>query len=277
MGYSGHRVTMSGSNDREVPAVDVFDREGPWTQEAYLALPADGRVELVDGTLLVGPSTTPDRAQAVQSLRDALDGALPEGLKVIGSVPIRLGPDCVLVPDLVVTRADQDEPEPEAEPEQEPEPEQDAASEAEAGPEPEPEKKDEAAAAAEEPDAEKPAAEEPEPEPSQPRILDAADALLVVELVGREHGAADRTFKPQIYARSGIPYSLLIDYEFPFGLASMIIGGRYHEYAYAEGGERFWLDEPFRLEVDLTTLVHHEEPSEQEQKETRKETLPAIG
>jgi hypothetical protein len=240
MGYSGHRVTMSCSDDREVPAVDVFDREGPWTEEAYLALPADGRVELVDGTLLVGPATTPARQRAVQAVRDALAAALPEGLQVVGPVPIRLGPDCVLVPDLLVTRAEQDEPEPEAEQDTEGAKEPDDAPAAEES-EPEATKAD--------------AAEEPEPEPSEPRILEAADALLVAEFVGREHGAADRTFKPQIYARSRIPYSLLIDYDSPFALASMIIGGRYHEYAYAEGAERFWLDEPFRLEMDLTSLT----------------------
>ena len=273
MGYSGHRVTMSCSNEREVPAVDVFDREGPWSEEAYRALPADGRVELVDGTLLIGPGATPGRERAAQCLREALAAALPEGLKVIGPVPIRLGPDCVLVPDLVVTRDEQPEPasdaeeptedEPEAKPAEEPEPAGEDAAPAEKEQAEEEGQSEKAVQPEKAPEQEKPAPPE-ENEHAEPEVIEAADALLVVELVGREHGAADRTFKPQIYARSRIPYSLLVDYDCPFALASMIIGGRYHEYAYSEGTERFWLDEPFRLEIDLTTLA-------------RQEALPATG
>ena len=81
----------------------VFDHEGPWTEEAYLALPATtGRVEVVDGTLLVGPGTTPARARVVDTVGDAMQAALPDGLRVGGPVPVRLGPDCVLIPDLVI-------------------------------------------------------------------------------------------------------------------------------------------------------------------------------
>ena len=67
-------------------------------------------------------------------------------------------------------------------------------------------------------------------------VLDAADALMVIEVVGRDHGATDRTFKPQLYARSRIPYSLLIDHDAPFAIAEMIISGRYHEYAQRRRG-----------------------------------------
>ena len=35
-------------------------------------------------------------------------------------------------------------------------------------------------------------------------------------------GIADRSFKPQLYARSRIPYSLLIDHDDPFAVADMI-------------------------------------------------------
>lgn len=38
--------------------LDVFDHPGPWTEEEFLALPEDRRIELLDGELLVTPSAT---------------------------------------------------------------------------------------------------------------------------------------------------------------------------------------------------------------------------
>lgn len=173
----------------------VFDHEGPWTEDAYLGLgvPEDGRVELVDGALVVGPGATPERVRVVAALRATVQAALPDGLRVVGPAPLRVGTDCVLVPDLVVTRSEDD------------------------------------------------------PDP----LLDAADALMVIEVVGADHGALDRSFKPQLYARSHIPYSLVVDHDVPFSCANMIIGGRYHEYAHASGHEVLRVEEPFALEIDL--------------------------
>ena len=181
----------------------VFDHEGPWTENAYLALPRDGRVEVVDGTLIVGPGASEQRAAVVARVRDAMAAALPDGLSVRGPVPLRLGPDCVLVPDLVVTSVSEDE------------------------------------------------------EPAD-GVLDAAAALMVIEIVGRDHGATDRTFKPLLYARSRIPYSLLIDHEVPFAVAHMIISGRYHEYAQAAADESLRIEEPFGLEIDLRSVTRQE-------------------
>jgi hypothetical protein len=181
----------------------VFDHEGPWTENAYLALPRDGRVEVVDGTLIVGPGASEQRAAVVARVRDAMAAALPDGLSVRGPVPLRLGPDCVLVPDLVVTSVSEDE------------------------------------------------------EPAD-GVLDAAAALMVIEVVGRDHGATDRTFKPLLYARSRIPYSLLIDHEVPFAVAHMIISGRYHEYAQAAADESLRIEEPFGLEIDLRSVTRQE-------------------
>jgi hypothetical protein len=177
----------------------VLDHEGPWTEEAYLALPRDGRVEVVDGTLLVGPTASEQRARVIGRVREAVLAALPDGLRVVGPVPLRLGPDCVLVPDLIVTGNTAD----------------DASAE----------------------------------------LLDAAAALMVIEVVGRDHGATDRLFKPQLYARSRIPYSLLIDHDSGFAVADMIISGRYHEYAHAAPGEALRLEEPFGLELDLAVAT----------------------
>lgn len=194
----------------------VFEHDGPWTEAAYLALAHDGRVEVVDGTLLVGPGTGPQRACVIERLRAAVAAALPDTLRVRGPVALRLGPDCVLVPDLVVVAA----------------PVAPAGEDAEEG---------ESAGTGDEQD------DEP--------VLDAAAALMVLEVVGSEHGAADRSFKPQLYARSRIPYSMLVDHDVPFGVADMIIGGRYHEYARARGGERLLIEEPFRLELDLAAVT----------------------
>jgi hypothetical protein len=200
--------------EREVAAVDraVLSHDGPWAEDAYLALRHDGRVEVVDGTLLVGPGAGERRARVIQRVRAAVDAALPEGLRVIGPVPLRLGPDCVLVPDLVVTSAKPDGP--------------DGAGD---GP-----------------------AEE---------LLDAAAALMVVEVIGSDHGAVDRTFKPQLYARSRIPYSLLIDHDRPFAVADMIIGGRYHEYAHAGDGAVLRIEEPFALALDLAAIAADRAPA----------------
>jgi hypothetical protein len=191
----------------------LFDHEGPWTEAAYLTLKHDGRVEVVDGTLLIGPNARPRRARTIERVREAVAAALPDGLVVRGPLPLRLGLDCVLVPDLIVTAA--------------PTPADDSAEEGE----------QEAA------------------DKAEPAIIDAAAALMVIEVVGSDHGATDRSFKLQLYARSRIPYSLLLDHDGPFAVADMIIGGRYHEYARAGGEETLLVEEPFRLELDLAEIT----------------------
>lgn len=198
--------TASVERPRGADVVDqpVFEHEGPWTEDAYLELRGGTprgavRVEVVDGTLLLGPATTAPRAEVVDRMRTALSAALPDGLMVVGPLPLRLGPDCLLVPDLVVTSA--------------------------AGPD---------------------GAAEPAPD-----VLDASAALMVVEVVGRDHGAIDRSFKPQLYARSRIPYFVMVDHDSRSGSAAMIISGRYHEYARADDGAPLRLEEPFGLEIDL--------------------------
>jgi hypothetical protein len=191
---------------------------GPWSEADYRALSSpdvdpgvepriepriekalgEGRVELIDGTLVIGPGPTADAERAIARTRSALSEALPDGLCVVGPVPLRMGPDCVLVPDLVVMRAPSDDSD-------------------------------------REPDA----------------VVDGQEVLMVVEVVGAEHGAVDRTFKPLVYARARLPYLLLVDREAPFASASMVISGRYHEYARAGGADELELEEPFRLRLPL--------------------------
>jgi hypothetical protein len=181
----------------------VFEHEGPWTEDAFLGLAGnDGRVEVVDGTLLVGPNTGEHRASVVSRLGEMVQAALPDGLSLLGSVPLRLSRDCILIPEFAITNS----------------------------------------------------SVVPEPGNAQ-AVLDAADTLMVIEVVGSEHGAVDRTFKSQLYARSRIPYSLLIDHDAPFAVAEMIISGRYHEYAGAGDRAVLRIEEPFRLQVDLSALT----------------------
>jgi hypothetical protein len=206
----------------------VFDHEGPWTEAAYLELPRADRVEVVDGTLLIGPGTSPERAAAVGRVREALEAALPEGLLVRAGVSLRLSEDCILVPDLVITAG----PVPDEAPPED-------ATPASSGEDASPSSGDEEPAAADEPDA----------------VLEAAAALMVIEVVGREHGAVDRSFKPQLYAGCRIPYLLLVDYHGPFAVADMIISGRYHEYARAGGTELLRIEEPFPIELDLQAVA----------------------
>ncbi len=184
----------------------VLDHDGPFTERDFLELaPESGHVELVEGTLLVGPAPGAEHAAAVAAVRAALESALPEGLRVIAAVPLKLGHDCVLVPDLMVARV-VDEP--------------------------------------------------PEAEPSDAReVLEDGDVLIVVDVVDRTHGIVHRSFKPQLYARSRIPYAVLVDAAAPAGSASMLIGGRYHEFAQAGPGEKLMFEEPFRVEIDLAALA----------------------
>jgi hypothetical protein len=187
------------------PEDPVLDHDGPWSEEDYRTLTAkgiahgDGRAELIDGALVIGPGSTAGGDKMITRTRVALAGALPDGLCVVGPVALRMGTDCVLVPDLVVMRAPDD------------------------------------------------------PDSASESVVDAEEVLMVVEIVGPEHGAMDRSFKPQIYARARLPYLLLVDHDAPFAAASMVISGRYHEYARASGSDALQLEEPFRLKLALGT------------------------
>jgi hypothetical protein len=107
-------------------------------------------------------------------------------------------------------------------------------------------------------------------------LLDAADALMVIEVVGADHGAFDRSFKSQLYARSRIPYALLVDHDAPFSVANMIISGRYHEYAQAGGREVLRIEEPFDLAIELSSIID-EGRDDQERDPGGQDAVPAGG
>lgn len=84
------------------PVPEVFEHNDPWTEEEFLALPVDRRIELLDGALLVSPSARVRHQRLSSRLWAALDAAVPVGLEVLEAINVRVGPGKILIPDLVV-------------------------------------------------------------------------------------------------------------------------------------------------------------------------------
>lgn len=85
------------------PVPDLYEREVPWTEEDFLALPPDNRrIELLDGALLVSSYARGGHQRLSTRTWAALDAAAPEGLEVLVTVNVRVAPGKILVPDLVV-------------------------------------------------------------------------------------------------------------------------------------------------------------------------------
>lgn len=85
------------------PVPELFDRRDPWTEEDFLALPVDRRVELVDGSLLVSPNARSRHQRMSFRVAAALDAAVPDGLEVLEAVNLRVGAGRILIPDIAVT------------------------------------------------------------------------------------------------------------------------------------------------------------------------------
>jgi hypothetical protein len=73
---------------------DLFDHADPWSEEEFLALPVDRRVELLDGSLLVSPAGRALHQWLSSQLWAILNAAGPAGLRTLEAVNVRVaGPD----------------------------------------------------------------------------------------------------------------------------------------------------------------------------------------
>ncbi len=91
---------MASPAQRDQPA--LLDHVGPWTEDEFLALPDDRRIELLDGGLLVSPGPGGRHQRMSSQLWHALGRAAPDWLEVLEAINVRVGPGRILIPDLVV-------------------------------------------------------------------------------------------------------------------------------------------------------------------------------
>lgn len=77
--------------------------QGPWTVDDWMTLPHDGkRYEIIDGSLLVSPVPVVRHQVVAGGLVGMLRAAALEHLGVVEAVGLQLGPDRLLIPDVVV-------------------------------------------------------------------------------------------------------------------------------------------------------------------------------
>ena len=88
--------------------------------------------------------------------------------------------------------------------------------------------------------------------------LDAAEAVMVVEIMSPNHKRRDRIERPDVYARNGIPYFMRVEFR---GADPVIFlhrlddGGNYLPIASAPAGTTFVMKEPFAFEIDPADLL----------------------
>ena len=89
-------------------SVAVLEHPGPWSEEQYFALgETPNRIELIDGGLWVSPAPNkPHRDISFLLMTMIRPAARAAGLRAYEGANLRLGPDRVVIPDLVVADTD---------------------------------------------------------------------------------------------------------------------------------------------------------------------------
>ena len=78
-------------------------------RDRYLALPeTNERIELIDGSLLASPSAAWVHQRYARWLANLIEAAVGDDLGVNENVNVRVAPNRILIPDVVVARVDDD-------------------------------------------------------------------------------------------------------------------------------------------------------------------------
>ncbi|BCY08179.1 Uma2 family endonuclease [Actinoplanes sp. L3-i22] len=89
--------------------------------------------------------------------------------------------------------------------------------------------------------------------------VDAADTVLVVEIVSPSNAGMDRLLKPQLYAAAGIGWYLRV--EQPQESVELhlqrLVEGQYVSFAVAGPGEELVTEEPFPFRLEIASLLGH--------------------
>jgi Uma2 family endonuclease len=86
----------------------------------------------------------------------------------------------------------------------------------------------------------------------------AADAVMVVEIMSPNHKRKDRIERPDVYARSGVPYFMRVEFrgEDPVIFLHELTGKQeYQPIAVAAAGTTFAMREPFPFSIDPMDLL----------------------